>query len=302
MDKDIYRRICETEGLRIPLFQQYWWMETVCAGKRWEVLLVREGDCVRGAWPYLCGSRMGLRYVLLPQLTMFGGPWLADSADSEALDCLVQQFAKLNPALCLQRLAPSVTSAKPFTLLNCKVSRRSTYRFDLQRGVPELMAAASELRRRDYKRLDAQLHIDTDIDATLFADMHADYWRRRGKRDLVGRDLIVRVCTEAVGRGQGILAGARDGDGRLHAALFAPYDQESAYLLLSAIGPEAPRNVMSYLIWKVLALLQDRTRWFDFEGGAEEGVGRYYRSFGAEKVEYLQLMRAVNPLLAKLLK
>ena len=277
-------------------------METVCCGKRWKVLLDHDGDRVKGAWPYLIGSGLGLRYVLLPQLTMFGGPWLADAADGDTLDRLAQRFAELKPALCLQRLAPTVTEEGLFENLGFHVSRRTTYRLDLQRGVPALMAAASELRRRDYKRLDEQLYVDTAVDAGVFTDMHTDYWRRRGQRDLIGRDLIVRVCSAAVARGQGALTGVRDASGTLHAALFAPFDENSAYLLLSAIGTEAPRNAMSFLIWKVATLLQGRTRWFDFEGGAEEGVGQYYRSFGAEAVEYLQLSRAANPLFAKLLK
>ena len=38
-NKEIYRELCETEGSAIPLFLQYWWMETVCEGKQWDVLL-----------------------------------------------------------------------------------------------------------------------------------------------------------------------------------------------------------------------------------------------------------------------
>ena len=39
MNKEKYKQLCEAEGSRIPLFQQYWWMETVCEGKQWDVLL-----------------------------------------------------------------------------------------------------------------------------------------------------------------------------------------------------------------------------------------------------------------------
>ena len=35
MNKEKYKQLCEAEGSRIPLFQQYWWMETVCEGQQW---------------------------------------------------------------------------------------------------------------------------------------------------------------------------------------------------------------------------------------------------------------------------
>ena len=81
--KEQYKALCETEGSAIPLFLQYWWMEAVCEGKRWDVLLVhdRQGNPL-AAMPYLISSKMGLRYVLQPQLTQFNGPWYSAAVDS----------------------------------------------------------------------------------------------------------------------------------------------------------------------------------------------------------------------------
>ena len=63
-NKELYRQLCETEGSRIPLFQQYWWMETVCEGKEWDVLLSQKESRIEGALPYLIGYRMGLRFIV----------------------------------------------------------------------------------------------------------------------------------------------------------------------------------------------------------------------------------------------
>lgn len=60
-------------------------MESVCCGKRWDVLLAERDGRICGALPFLCGSKFGMRYVLQPQLTMFTGPWLAADADSGVL-------------------------------------------------------------------------------------------------------------------------------------------------------------------------------------------------------------------------
>ena len=83
--------------------------------------------------------------------------------------------------------------------------------------------------------------------------------------------------------------------------VFVAYDAGCAYLLLLARGARAPRNAMAYLIWRTVEWLTPRTRMFDFEGGAEPGVGEYYRSFGAGPVPYMQVTRCRLPLVGKIL-
>lgn len=289
--------MCETEGARIPLFLQYWWWETVCRGKRWDVLLCERDGKVRGAMPYIDGRRLGLRHSLMPQLTMFTGPWLADVADREALDDLWRQFVTCRWTLCKVRLSPELTAAgyaMP-THLGFKAEVHYTYRFDPIRPLPELMAGASQLRRRDYRRLDSVLSLDEAVSPQEFADLHVTYMERQGKRDLLEHSLIVHVCTEAVAHGSGMVVGARDADGNLHDALFVVYDSECAYMLMCARGAEAPRNSMSFLIWKAIEIMGSRTKVFDFEGSMEPGVEEYYRSFGPQKVNLQQLSRCRLP-------
>ena len=43
-NKEVYKSLCQTEGSRIPLFLQHWWMETVCAGKQWDVLFATDAQ------------------------------------------------------------------------------------------------------------------------------------------------------------------------------------------------------------------------------------------------------------------
>ena len=58
---------------------------------------------------------------------------------------------------------------------------------------------------------------------------------------------------------------------------------------------DAPRNTMSFLIWRTIEIMASRTKVFDFEGSMEPGVEEYYRSFGPQKVNMLQLSRCWVP-------
>lgn len=289
--------MCETEGARIPLFLQYWWWETVCRGKRWDVLLCERDGAVRGAMPYIDGCMLSLRYSLMPQLTMFTGPWLADKYDNEAFENLWRQFGARWWVLCKGRVSPELTAVGHVLpkWLGLKSEMHYTYRFDPIRPLPELMAGASQLRRRDYRKLCDVLSVDEAVSPQEFADLHVAYTERNGGRDLLEHGFIVHVCTEAVNRGNGMLVGARDADGTLHAALFVAYDSECAYMLMLARSADAPRNAMSFLIWRTIEIMASRTRVFDFEGGMEPGVGEYYRSFGPQKAEMLQVIRCQIP-------
>ncbi len=289
-NKETYRRICEAEGDRIPLFQQYWWWDTVCATKPWDVLISKSNGNIKGSMPYLDCRKMGLRYSLMPQLTMFTGPWLADPADSSTLHDLYSQLLALRPIVYVGRLSPAMSSGDyGISDFKFQVSTHYTYRFDPIRPLDELMAGASQLRRRDYHRLNEVLTIDTNVAPCDFADLHAAYIASKRKQDLLPHEFIVRTCTAAIERQHGLIVGARAADRTLKAALFTAYDAECAYMLMLARSTDAPRNAMAFLIWRTIELMSRHSRIFDFEGSMEPGVEEYYSSFGAKRTDMLQL-------------
>ena len=150
--KERYRQLCETEGSYIPLFQQYWWMETVCHGKQWSVLLSEQANgFIDGALPFLIGSKLGLHYVLQPELTQYNGPWFhhhpltGDPVEFEhrVAEDLLSQLEKLHLSVYLQRFSPEVTDWLPFYWHGYKQTTRYTYRFD---PLPDLSPGSGNLQ------------------------------------------------------------------------------------------------------------------------------------------------------------
>lgn len=301
-NKERYRQLCETEGAQIPLFLQWWWWETVCLGKEWDVLLAEREGAIVGALPYMKGRRWGVRYSLMPQLTMYTGPWTSTPAGAAtAVDDLLRQLDDLGLAAYVGRTMPGEDAAGRLAQHNYSVSHRHTYRFAPLRPLPELMAEASPLRRRDYRRLGEELTIDPAVAAAEFAELHTSHFAKAKGRDLIDRSLIERVCTEATRRGHGMVVGARQGDGRLAAAVFVPYDRQSAYLLMLARSADAPRNATAFVIWRAIDMLSGHTEAFDFEGSMEAGVEEYYRSFGPQQSPMVQYAKCRLPLIKKML-
>ena len=299
--KEQYRQLCETEGDNIPLFQQYWWMETVCEGKQWDVLLCEEHGRISGAMPFLYGKRFGLKYSLQPQLTPWCGPWLANSDLRSPLSELAAAMRRRHFALYMQCLPPGMTDWQPFQQQGFRHIVRHTYRFDPLPEPEKLYELADRGRKRNVENVKQAYMLDKQVSAGEFAALHVAYWERRSGRDLLDRRFIERVCSTALGRRQALLYGLRDKDGTLMAARFVVYDSHCAYALMSAMRPEAQRNSMTLLVWTMLADLHGRTRAFDFEGGNDPGIGHFYHSFGTTKTEIHCLYRSRIPFGKKLL-
>ena len=280
-------------------------METVCKNKHWDVLLSKGHGDVCGAMPFLYGKKFGLKYILLPQLTPWGGPWIDPTLDANTqhwvLEALAEGLRRQKAVLCLQRFAPGTSTWKPFEDKGFRHTTRFTYRFDPLPQPSELPRLADRGRKRQLEAVRQSYTIDKQVDANSFAALHTAYWERRSGHDLLSLDFIKHVCSTALGRGQALLYGLRDNEGTLMAARFVVYDSYCAYALMSAMRPEALRNSMTVLVWTMLSDLYGKTGAFDFEGGTDPGVGHFYSSFGATKTKLDCIYRSRIPFGEKIL-
>ena len=313
--KETYNELCGAEGCDVPLFLQYWWMDTVCCGKEWDVALVYDNQGqVIGAMPYLIASRMGMRYVLQPQLTQYNGPWYHYpegmdesrrlSFERMVADQLLAQLDKLHLAYYQQNFSPAVTDWLPFYWQGYSQTTRYTYRIDDISNMDQVFARFdSHYRQKKILQAEKQLTADTDISPECFADYHAAYWKQRGASDLLTKEFIVRVCWAAIERGQGVIMAARDHEGTLQGARFVVWDSHSAYSLLSALNyGQHPNGTSAYLFWQLLQYLQGKTRAFDFEGSMDKNIEQSYRLYGASQHPYFQISKCRNPLFGLLLR
>lgn len=316
MNKERYRELCEAEGSKIPLFQQYWWMETVCTGKQWDVAIATDSNNhLLAALPYLIRKRFGMRYILQPQLTQFSGPWFsipADMSDRRRIDfehsaCnqLIDELQALHLDYFLQCFSPSITDWLPFYWRGYKQTTRYSYRID-DISDPERVFNSfdrTKERQRRIRRISDSYGIDTHVDTDTFIKLHNDYWLSRGQRDILPNDLMRNVINTAIARKQGLILGVNDTDGNLAAAWFAVYDDLCAHALLSAKSPNVQSaDVTALIIWRMIEFLSSRTKAFDFEGSMESSLEYFYRSFGARQVPLMEVSRVNNPLFPLLLK
>ena len=277
-------------------------MDTVCFGKQWDVALVHDSDGqITAAMPYHYGSRLGLRYILQPQLTQYNGPWFRHGTDATAAQQLASHLRRLRPLFFQQNFAPGTPIDSAWD--DCTVTQRPTYRIeDISNPQQVFDNFDKQRRQRPIRRAEKTLHA-VSLSPEDFARFHAAYWASRGQRDTLSHDFMVRVIRTALDRSQGILLGVADRDGKLHAARFVAYDSRCSYSLLSALNPEGHDNGASALLfWLIIQQLSEHTRAFDFEGSTDPGIAYSYSLYGAQPVTYCRLTRYATPLLQPILK
>ena len=291
-NKQIYASLCERENL--PLFMQPWWMDAVCAGKHWDVLLYVDTDGrVQAAMPYLFRKRGILRYVIMPQLTQTGGVWLASSCveDSDKRILIVDFFVKQLTALRLHYYYQQFPVGSPLPELlrgrGFEVRKRITYCIYDITDMDRVVASFSVNKRRQLKKAQT-LFPDMTLDPQTFYRFHKQCLGQKRAVISYSWQLFEALYRAADNRNQGQLVALRDAENRLLAAAFVVWDRERMYYLLPALSPDATHTgAGARLVLECIRLARQKgIPVFDFEGSIVPSIANHYRQFGSVSAVY----------------
>lgn len=321
--KELYAAFCKRNP-EMPVMFQPWWMDAVCAGKEWDVLLFtrselsnekgskrkdsdkESADEIVAAMPYLLRKRFQYRFILMPQLTMYGGVWM--NSELYASPAMQERLAKLIAArLKEMKIAYyyqqyPVGNPMPYWLAKqrMKVEDRVTFRIDDLTNIGEVEKAFSENKKRQLKKAEA-LDVDYDMSTEEFYRFHTACMRERGQRLTYTREFL--IVLERKARREGQCAIIRVNGEKTLAAAFVVWDKRYLYYLIPAYLPsEAKTGASARLASEAIRLAKEKGLQFDFEGGNDsEGIANHYRQFGSRSVGYQSVSKLYRPLFALLL-
>ena len=150
----------------IPIYMMPWWMDAVCAGKMWDVLLAEdENGRILGAMPYLLRKRAQFRYIIMPQQTQIGGLWVTAevTADkwktAEVCRQIKEQLDGMHLAYYYQQYLPGSLCVDAMRGLGFKTQERVTYRVDDLSDIEALVSSFSKNKRRQLQKAQG-LHVE----------------------------------------------------------------------------------------------------------------------------------------------
>ncbi|MBQ7631316.1 MAG: GNAT family N-acetyltransferase [Paludibacteraceae bacterium] len=304
-EKAAYIAFCEQHP-NIPLFLQPWWLDAVTQpdGKKWEAFVARnnQGE-IEAVFPFLYGSKLGLRYALTPQLTQYTGIWILDkegettsarlSREKKLQNDIIAQIDSLRLSFFDVRFPLSYQYWSPLYWAGYHQETHYTYRIENLSNIEQVYENLDYAKQKQIRKAqEAGITIDFTMTADELYDLQCLQLDKRGSKDVLSRALVQSVVTKSRACGQGLIARAKDSEGNTHAAIFVVWDGNCAWELISAIHPKFRASGASTLVvWETMRHLSQTINTWDFEGSMIEGVENSFRQFGGKPVPYFTIQK-----------
>lgn len=272
---------------------QSWWLDAVCAGKHWDVLLDFDsnGD-ICAALPYLTRSRIHANYILMPQMTQIGGIWLREDIQndtdrvSQICKLFSQQLDDLHLSYYYQQYPLHSIAPQLLQGLGFKIKQRVTYRIEDLSDLNHVIEAFSKNKKRQLQKALA-LHADMELNIEDFYRFHVRCLQERGKQISYTREFLLVLERKTKRLNQSQIIAIRNADNDLLAAAFVVWDNQSMYYLIpcySELYKDSGANAL--LVLEAIKFARKMGVAFDFEGSMIKGVANHYKQFGSTPTEY----------------
>lgn len=287
----------------LPLTMQPWWMDAVCAGKEWNVLLaVDKEDNILAALPYLIRKRAWLRYIVMPQQTQIGGIWVAPSVTedkwqtAEVCRQMVEQLDALKLAYYYQQYPVNSLCVEPMRALGFKTRERITYRIDDLSNLDDVIDGFSKNKKRQLQKA-LSLHAERSMSPEEFYRFHSRCMTEQRKRITYSREFFLVLERKARRLGQSEIISIHNADGEIYAAAFLVWDKRLMYYLIPCYAlAHKNTGAGALLVLESIKLAREKQVIFDFEGSMIRGVANHYRQFGSTPVKYYSVEKYYRPL------
>lgn len=285
----------------IPIFFQPWWMDAVCDGKSWETKVWEENSGVLAAMPYLLRQRMGMRFIVMPQMTQLAGAWVSPTANPTTIaDAIHQHLLSLRLSYYYQQFPlnssiPILLASKGYT-----IAPRVTYRIEDCSDVQKIIAKYNRNKQRQLKKSATYMLRQDNISPQEFHCFHRSALASQGKEISYSELFLEKLLAAVQQHHQGTILTLYDNQSAtplLIAAALYVWDADAVRYLIAAQHPDYQHcGLMARLVTEGIQLAHQRQIAFDFEGSMIPGVAKHFAQFGAAPATYYSVERYFNPL------
>jgi len=287
----------------IPIFSQPWWLDSVCGGREWDVVLIEKNGEVVASFPYYLKKKGPFKLITMPPLTQTMGPYIKYpegqkyakklAYEKEVMINLIEQLPKVD-YFC-QNFHPSITNWLPFYWKGFEQSTRYTYQLSYE--IAEMNSFQSNIKT-DIKKASKIVNLESVDSINEIWQCLTKTFERQNKKPPYSKAFLENLEQQIKNKNASIKLVATDNDGHMHAAIYLVYLNSTIYYLIGG-GDPIYRNsgATSLLINKALKLARERRFTFDFEGSMIEPIERFFRAFGAIQVPYFQIKKVNSKLL-----
>ena len=286
----------------VPLMMQPWWLDAVCAGKQWDVLLAEDDKGqILGVLPYLLRKRAWVRYIVMPQMTQTGGVWVSPEMTgdkwntAEVCRQFKEQLDAMDLAYYYQQFRPRSLCVEAMRALGFKTRERITYQVQDLSNLDAVIGAFSKNKKRQLQRA-LSLHAEHGMNVEDFYRFHTECMKERRRQLSYTREFLLVLERKARRNGQCEILSICNADGQPYAAAFLVWDRMSMYYLIPCYDPAySDSGASALLVLESMKLAREKQVLFDFEGSMDRGIAKHYSQFGSTPVPYFSVEKCYKP-------
>lgn len=313
-NKELYIQWAKQQD-ELPVFMQPWWLDAVCAGKQWDVLLYfnnasdpqdRKVEDIEAVMPYLLCKRLWMRWIAMPQQTQIGGIWLTRNGGFDAHNDLIdlpriaedfaEQLQALNIHYYYQQFPVGSRMVEPMQALHFKVRERVTYQINDLHDLNQLVNSFSKNKKRQLQKA-VTLSVDKSLSPEQFYSFHRLCMALQKKQISYSREFFLVLQRKTEREKQSQIIAIRNADGELCAAAYLVWDKQRLYYLIPCYNSlYKDSGAGALLVMEAIKLAREKGVTFDFEGSMRRGTAAHYKQFGSQKMTYYSVERYYRPL------
>lgn len=271
-----------------PVFAYDWYLDSTCGAGEWDVVfLEKEGKSI-AALPYYLKRKGPFRYITMPPLTKFMGPFLLPEYQGEP--SYYQAIFELLPKVSSFTQNFFYPVANDFAL-----PLKKFYSYRLQ-GIQDLEKTRAKFaryyRNSILKKTPALLSIRHDLGIEAYYEINKKTYARQAKEPPFSFALLQKNIAALEANNAGKIFFAVDAQGRIHAAALLVWDRHTAWYHSAGGDPELRKSGAGvYVVWEMIRYAAEHLHLdhFDFAGSMIPAIEKIWTNFGAEKREYFHL-------------
>ena len=290
-NKERYTEWAEQQDF-MPVFMMPWWMDAVCAGKEWDVIIAEEEGQILGAMPYLLRKRAWGKYITMPQDTQIGGIWVTPEVTgdkwrtAEVCRQIKEQLDAMGLVYYYQRYAQGSLCVGPMQGLGFKTREKITYRVEDLSNLDALIDSFSKAKKRLLQKT-LSLHAERTMDVEDFYKFYAHCMEDRKRKSMYSREFLLVLERKARRHGQCEILSVCNADGVPYAAAFLVWDKHYMYYLIPAYDPAfGESGAGALLVLEAMKRAREKHVRFDFGTPADKNEAKSFKQFGSTEMKY----------------
>ncbi len=281
-----------------PVFIQQWWLDAVAPGQ-WSYAIVRKGDEIVAAMPYLLKSKFGINKIASAPRTSYLGPWFKKSTakyayqlkhQKDLMNALINELPR--HSVFQQNFHPGIVNWLPLSWRGFEQTTRYTYQMDWCSDPEEAWKKCTESVKTDVRKAEKRLTLEEGDDFETVLELHKLTCRRQGFELAHNAVEMRRIHQACLAQKCSRCLIARDAENRPHCAIYLIWDESKMYYYFAGADPELRNSgANAFLVWNAIRKAFEMKKSFDFLGSMVEPIERFFRAFGGTQVPYFRITR-----------